>query len=190
MELAFSNYYISESFPELHELKDQLLELIDNAHSTVQTEAEGSTNPSIISKLDWEYSKDMERPWVQLIYQHLGNKLADMVRERYHCRSIRFTDLWFQQYKQNDSHGWHIHNSNWSGVYYLELPQDENNLTQLYLDNKVVTPEVKEGEICIFPSTAIHRGMRVESIHRKTIISYNFEMVGITREQLNILYNL
>ena len=40
--------------------------------------------------------------------------------------------------------------------------------TQMYLDNRVVSPEVKEGEICIFPATAIHRGMRVESTNRKT----------------------
>ena len=30
--------------------------------------------------------------------------------------------MWYQQYLEGDTHGWHIHGNHFTGVYYLEFP--------------------------------------------------------------------
>ena len=30
--------------------------------------------------------------------------------------------MWYQQYLNGDTHGWHIHGQHFTGVYYLEFP--------------------------------------------------------------------
>ena len=39
--------------------------------------------------------------------------------------------IWYQQYLEGDTHGWHTHGKTYSGVYYLEFP-DESSRTELY----------------------------------------------------------
>jgi len=83
--------------------------------------------------------------------------------------------LWFQQYLQNGTHGWHIHADNYTGVYYLELPVgtptteycNPNNM------NEVNKFNVKEGDILLFPSFVVHKAIKNLSDKRKTIISFN-----------------
>ena len=52
------------------------------------------------------------------------------------------------------------------------------------------TPKVKEGDLCIFPAMAPHIGMQNESLStRKTIISYNFNVKGMTADVLENMKN-
>ena len=54
-------------------------------------------------------------------------------------------NTWYQQYKQNDKHDWHCHNeSNWSNIYYLELPKTTETLsTSAHLILSGSTAELK-----------------------------------------------
>ena len=212
-------YYISEPFPELHQMKEQLLDMIDEADSIDTTEenvpiseitwfkpnshllyvqrmmswqAEASERTkTTIGKLDWFRSKDFEnRPWVNLCWDMVTSKLNSMIYKQYGLNGIDMNDFWFQQYVIGDAHGWHIHSQNFTGVYYLELPEDDDNETKVLSGNEMITPEVKEGDICLFPSFAIHSAPKITSTKRKTILSYNFDMMGITSEQYDrIEYN-
>ena len=86
--------------------------------------------------------------------------------------------LWFQQYVQNDYHGWHIHGDNYTGVYYLDFPKGSSK-TELIDQkdiNKKITVNAKEGDIIIFPSFIIHRSPKIKENIKKTIISFNIEM--------------
>ena len=200
-------YYISEPFPELHLLKEQLLDMIDEADSTDTWENEGmeyaptsetswqsqpfTRTESTIGKLDWFRSKDFEdRAWVNLIWDMVTSKLNSMIYKHYGLSGIDMNDFWFQQYVTGDAHGWHIHSQNFTGVYYLELPEDDDNETRVLSGNEMLTPKVKEGDICLFPSFAIHSGPKINSTKRKTILSYNFDVMGISSEQYGrIEYN-
>ena len=216
-------YYISEPFPELHQMKEQLLGMIDESDYSDTTENEGIENVPInettwfkpnshglyvqrmmswqaeasertkttIGKLDWFRSKDFEnRPWVNLCWDMVTSKLNSMIYKQYGLNGIDMNDFWFQQYVTGDAHGWHIHSQNFTGVYYLELPEDDDNETKILSGNEMLTPEVKEGDICLFPSFAIHSAPKITSTKRKTILSYNFDMMGITSKQYDrIEYN-
>ncbi len=193
-------YHILESFPELHQMKEQLLDMIDEAESTDSWENEGmeyvptsktswqsqpfSRTESTIGKLDWFLSKDFEnRPWVNLIWDMVTSKLNSMIYKQYGLSGIDMNDFWFQQYVTGDAHGWHIHSQNFAGVYYLELPEDDDNETRILSGDNVIVPKVKEGDICLFPAFAIHSSPKINSTKRKTILSYNFDVMGISSKQ-------
>ena len=212
-------YYISEPFPELHQMKEQLLDMIDEADSIDTTEenvpmseitwfkpnshllyvqrmmnwkAEASKRTeTTIGKLDWFRSKDFEnRPWVNLCWDMVTSKLNSMIYRQYGLNGIDMNDFWFQQYVTGDAHGWHIHSQNFTGFYYLELPEDDDNETRVLSGNEMLIPKVKEGDICLFPSFAIHSAPKITSTKRKTILSYNFDMMGISSKQYDrIEYN-
>ena len=90
---------------------------------------------------------------------------------------LTINNLWFQRYKKNSIHNWHVHGDNYTGVYYLELPKDNVScLTEfLYPDNleKSFSIDANEGDIIFFPSFLIHRAPSLQSKKTKTIISWN-----------------
>ena len=117
-------------------------------------------------------------------------KFNSMLEKNLGLTGVRLKQLWFQQYIQNDSHQWHIHESNFTGVYYVELNDEENNKTELISGDTKLTPEVKEGDICIFPSFVVHRCPLIQSTKRKTIISYNFDVSNPTKHQFKLVDNI
>ena len=89
-------------------------------------------------------------------------------------------NLWFQQYVPGDKHGWHVHADNYTGVYYLNFDGvDKTQLINPY-DKAVIDIEAKEGDLIIFPSSVVHRCPTVSA--NKTIISFNVEIQGFTKE--------
>ena len=120
---------------------------------------------------------------------HLDKEMSKLSLE-----NPKMVDLWFQQYVNNNSHGWHTHGNNFTGVYYLEL-NDCSPRTQLVepISFKMLEIDAKEGDIVIFPSMFIHRSPLMKSNKRKTIISFNFDCVTIdqaTQTKLKNLYGL
>jgi predicted 2-oxoglutarate/Fe(II)-dependent dioxygenase YbiX len=97
--------------------------------------------------------------------------------------------MWFQQYVINDKHGWHTHAENYTGVYYLEMPEEapKTELIDQYNINKKITIDAKEGDIVIFPSFIIHRAPKVQSDTRKTIISFNLEFYLIDEDIFKVI---
>jgi|TARA_R100000081_G_C4714729_1_gene114748 hypothetical protein len=141
-----------------------------------------------IEKLDHSNSKSPEREWVKYLLPYLQTHFEkctlNLGFEEYNIK-----DLWFQQYKKDGRHGWHIHSQNYTGIYYLELPESAPS-TELVdpfnLNNKFNIP-AKEGDIVIFPSFVIHRSSKVLENIRKTIVSFNIEFDKVSK---NILERL
>ena len=73
-----------------------------------------------------------------------------------------------------------MHADNYTGVYYLNF--DGTDKTQLINpnDKAVIDIEAKEGDLIIFPSSVVHRCPKVSV--DKTIISFNVEIQGFTKE--------
>jgi hypothetical protein len=135
-----------------------------------------------IKKLDHSNSKSTDREWVKYLLPYLQTHFEKCVTNLgFEVYSIK--DLWFQQYEKEGRHGWHIHSQNYTGIYYLELPESAPS-TELVdpfnLDNKFNIP-AKEGDIVIFPSFVIHRSSKVLTDVKKTIISFNIEFDKVNK---------
>jgi|TARA_B100000424_G_C22660084_1_gene363216 hypothetical protein len=167
-------FYVITKVKEHKNVKKNLLKLINDMPSSYI---------SGISKTDWHLSKETPRPYLDYFYKIISpymNKMAIKMK----CKDWVISNGWFQQYNKTDEHPWHNHGySNFSNVYYIELPE-KSIKTEFYdiVNNKVInTMKVKEGDMITFPSSLIHRSPKNLSSKRKSIISFNsnFEYVVV-----------
>ena len=100
---------------------------------------------------------------------------------------ISIKHMWYQQYLEGDTHGWHIHGQHYTGVYYLEFPEGCSK-TEICSPFDLNTREIDaiEGDFIVFPAHCIHRGLPNKKI-RKTIVSFNFDVVANTEDGLPAL---
>ena len=66
-----------------------------------------------VSKLDWDRSKDISRPWVRLFVPNFLETIEEFIRSMAY-KKIELEDVWYQQYEKNDCHGWHIHGEHYT----------------------------------------------------------------------------
>ena len=168
-----------------HNIKDILLSLIDEAPD-VSCAQKNDRYHTHISKLDWSDGANSERPWVKEFHPHFISTLKRILPEIGYL-DLRLHKIWFQQYLEGDTHGWHIHGDHYTGVYYLEYPDDAAK-TQICspLSMKIHDVDAREGDIIIFPSHWIHRSGNPNSKSRKTIVSFNLSVEG---NALNVVDN-
>jgi hypothetical protein len=128
-----------------------------------------------ISYLDWGQRRNWSRPWVNSIKPYLDTELKNVFNVLgYH--DVYIEDMWFQRYLKNSSHGWHVHGSTFTAVYYLNLPENapKTELIEPFNQEKIFIPNVTEGDLLIFPSYVIHRApVVIDENISKTIISFN-----------------
>lgn len=165
-----NSFYLVDKIEQHIEIKDKLLELFD-----LHPASDQKNNIVHVNKLDWQSSTDSNRPWSKLFSPILKRKLHHMMYDVGYT-GVTLENLWFQQYVKHDVHNWHCHGSTWVGVYYLELDQDSpiTEIRDPLTKQNIITPNVVEGDIIVFPSYVIHRAPEVTSDSRKTIISFNF----------------
>lgn len=163
--------YIITKFKYHDQLKSNLLSLIDRAEFNSPNEPLAEVN---ISKADWHISSNFQREWVKYIAEPLADAMIDIYKDLGYD-GLTIHELWFQQYQTNSGHGWHTHSSNFTNVYYLELPSDapKTQIVNAFNQKEIITLDVQEGDILVFPSFVIHRTEQNKSSNRKTIISYN-----------------
>jgi hypothetical protein len=87
----------------------------------------------------------------------------------------KINSAWFQQYEQSDTHGWHYHETTfYSNVYFLELPEGAPGTQfRLPVSGKLYSPDVREGDMIIFPSIIEHRSPPNFTPDRKSVIAFN-----------------
>ena len=93
--------------------------------------------------------------------------------------AFKIYNIWFQQYNEGSTHGWHIHTQcQWSNVYYLDMPEGspQTQLINPWNQTEVITMDVKEGDVLTFPSFVIHRAPVNENTTTKTIVSFNSDV--------------
>lgn len=168
-------------------IKKDLLELIAN-NKADSIKCKDSYYDDLIEKLDWNNSRSPERPWVQILLPFIKNHFMKCTK-KLNFQDFFIRALWFQQYGENGIHGWHIHEQNYTGVYYLELPKSAP-LTELVDPTNIKRKfkiKAKEGDIVIFPSFIIHRSGKMKTKDRKTIVSFNLEFQNINKQVLKKL---
>ena len=157
-------------------IRDKILKEIERDYCT---ESSGQNLPydvcDRVSKLDWTKNKDLTRPWVQIFFPNFDITIKNFIKGLGY-ESYMLDSIWYQQYLEGDTHGWHTHGKTYTGVYYLEFPK-QSSRTELYspFNFKKHTIKAEEGDLVIFPSHWIHRGP-CNTSKRKTIISFNFEI--------------
>jgi hypothetical protein len=141
-----------------------------------------------IDKLDWSESECFDRTWVKFFLPYFTDVLDEFLKDSLFC-GVKLKDIWYQQYLNNDTHGWHIHGSHHTGVYYLEFPNKSSKTELIFpFNNEFHEVNVSEGDIIIFPSHIVHRGLPNKS-KRKTIISFNFDLL-CDKIDINTITNL
>lgn len=110
------------------------------------------------------------------------------------ANQLDFGQIWFQRYETHSFHGVHNHwPSFFSVVYYLEFDPNEHRGTVFANPNRLqidlyrarniklpvaFAPDIKEGDILIFPSFLDHYAPMNVSDKPRTIISFNFDLTG------------
>lgn len=163
-------YYITQ-FSHHYQIKYKLLELISNSQSVPCVDEGCETN---IARTDWCYSDNFQRKWVEYLNEFLLKELLEIYRD---CGYDGFTlhEIWFQQYYKNSSHGWHTHSSNFTSVYYVDLPEGspKTQIVHPFDQKTIIEAEVKEGDILLFPSFVLHKAPINQVDKNKTIVSFN-----------------
>ena len=158
------------------DIRDSILSEIDKSSDGDLTQNDSFYTDSI-SKLDWNISDKLERPWLKIFLPVFLENLQEVIASIGYAKAV-IKNVWYQQYLEGDTHGWHIHDDHFTGVYYLEFPEgcSQTEVVSPY-DFKAVKINATEGDFIIFPSHYIHRGLP-NTKKRKTIISYNFSAIG------------
>lgn len=187
--IDFNFPILKEKFKKHKALKKKLLTAIDEAAGdTIHNRNDYYSDT--ITKLDWSKRKITDRNWVQKIVKDLMIHFEKEVN-KIGLKTVSIYDLWFQQYTKGDTHGWHVHGQNFTGVYYLELNKKAPRTELIEPINKnKITVEAEEGDIIIFPSVYIHRAPVNNSKSRKTIISFNFSVEFLEDKYLKKLKEL
>jgi len=171
--IPFNFPILKNKLKQNNKIKKELLHLIDSQESGELKQNDNYFTDSI-SKVDWDRRHDTERKWVKLVGPHLQKHFSEEIK-KIGLSKAQIFDLWFQQYGKGDTHGWHVHGHNFTGVYYLEFDK-ESPRTQIVepLSLRIIDVDVKQGDVIIFPSIFIHRAPPSKTSKRKTIISFNF----------------
>jgi hypothetical protein len=159
------------------EIKSKLLSEINSTKKFVLLKDEcDKTN---ISKCDWNNSRDTDRIWLKIFEPYLMDYLT-VWRKELGYNWFNVVDIWFQQYECESEHDWHLHGNNYTGVYFLDLPEDSpKTLFKDPMDSKIEKEfDISEGDILIFPSFIIHKSPKNNTIKTKTIISWNIDLMG------------
>jgi len=183
-KFSLESYYTVGALPGHSNLKHSVLDAIAQSNHDTLLSKDAYYDDSV-SKLDWSRAQDFERPWVKLLMPHINgylDKLAVALGYQKAC----IDEFWFQQYVNGDSHGWHTHGSNFTGVYYLELDaaSPRTEIIEPARQNKKIVVDVNEGDVLMFPSYTIHRAPSIKNDIRKTIVSFNFILDLINQETI------
>ena len=173
-----------------NQLKENLLSKINNSYND-NLNVKNQYYSDKIDRLDWSKNLDFSREWVQLVKPKLEEHFNECANDL-NYQSCHVARMWYQQYIKNNTHGWHIHGENYTGVYYLQFPKGspKTELIDQYNINKKITINAKEGDIVIFPSFIIHRAPKVISDVKKTIISFNLDFILVNPNILSTINSL
>ena len=166
------------------EIKDKLLKGISSSE-LVHNVTYLSDNTDI-TKCDWNHAREKDRDWVKILLPSLTDHLSRWATAM-GFKSFMIRDLWFQQYAEGSQHDWHTHGCNWTGVYFLDIPDNAEKTKFKDPMNTEIENEfdVLEGDVLIFPSFVIHKAPKNNNQKIKTIISWNMETV-LTPEEIHI----
>jgi hypothetical protein len=161
-------FYIID-IKEHKEIKSILLDLIQNSSSRVINKPDEE-----ICVNDWYNDIDGERSYFEYVFPILKPYLDRIFNDIGYFK-WEIDNMWFHQYEKEGMYTWHWHECTFYGlIYYVELP-DGSPMTEFEIPytKEIVVPDVKEGQLVIFPSIMKHRSPPNQIDGRKTVIVMN-----------------
>jgi len=118
------------------------------------------------------FTRNYYKYFVDNIYPHYHLEFCDKNKT-----TIGLEHTWFQVYKKNDFHDWHIHGKcHFTNIFYINLPNGSVK-TEINNFGNSFTAEVKEGDILTIPSYWKHRSPINTFDEDKIIISFNSSVI-------------
>lgn len=124
-----------------------------------------------IERTDWEVPAFIQRAYIDVAFPAINEYLISLAKTLKYDTPLQLVNYWFQQYETGDHHGWHRHESIFSCVYYVELPEG-SSFTTFHLMGDEFSVPVEEGQIISFPSAFEHQS-KTNKAGRKTVIAFN-----------------
>lgn len=155
--------------------KKELLDAIEQMGQHPRVYSVVPDSKERISNTDYEVN--INRLYLPIVKELLEKPLLEFTEYiPFSNQKLEMTAGWIQQYKKGDEHGWHCHpDSNFSSVYYIELPKDTKTQFRLN-DGEDFELDISEGDYIIFPSFLFHRSPPNMTDERKTIYSTNINL--------------
>ena len=156
--------YVISRFDKHSEIKDKLLDII-NSQNFPYCE---------ITNTDWHINPDIPRKYADIVNVDIKNHMKK-VFTALNFQDFYIKNYWYQQYKTNSDHPWHVHAGvNFTNVYYVELPSGETS-TQIVdpKNNLIIVPNVDEGCILTMPAFLHHCSPKNTTNKTKTVIAFN-----------------
>lgn len=169
------SFCIVNKIKEHKQNKDKLLKFIDD-----MPKSSFKSNREDVSKTDWNLPKETKRDYLEFFYD-IVTPYMDTMKDEMHCDNWQINNGWYQQYTGDNEHKWHNHpGTNFSNVYFLEMPEKQMQ-TQFYnlLTKNIITFDLEEGDLLTFPAHLLHRSDKINSMKRKTIISFNSDFKDV-----------
>ena len=181
---TFPSIIIKDKFKYHNKIQKDLLKEIKKSKDENLIKKDKYFNDNI-SKTDWHKADDFERDWTKKYGKLFGDELS-YYAGRLGYQGITLNKLWYQGYSFDGTHGWHVHHGNYTGAYFLQLPEGTPYTEFLLTTNlkKSFSIEVKEGDLLFFPCHFIHRSAENKSSEEKIIISWNLEFEDILEEHV------
>lgn len=180
-KFEIKDFILKDEFENHLNIKKNLTTLIAEAKDEGWYNNNGNFNDRLL-KTDWPLAANSQRSWVKYFVNDLNHQLNKFANYLGYT-SVLINKVWYQIYERNNIHNWHIHSSNYSGVYFLKMPEDdENNYTEFLTSNdfeKSFKIRVKEGDVIFFPSHIIHRAPALQKDETKIIISWNLDIESV-----------
>tara|TARA_B100000945_G_C20104539_1_gene467412 strand:+ start:57 stop:614 length:558 start_codon:yes stop_codon:yes gene_type:complete len=161
------------------QIKSNLLDLISDYEQI-------NPSPDYVTKTDFYDNLESFPEYFNVLSQNL-TPLWDEICHKYWAGNFGIMGVWFQQYNNNDFHGWHFHgNSSISMSYFVELDDAKYSTEFVDIQKKdTFQMECSEGDVIIFPSYIIHRSPLIRSDTRKTTIAINLNLGDVDLNKVN-----
>jgi len=137
-----------------------------------------------ISHTDWNLPETFKREYLEYLYKEkIFHDYVEDFRtwlKAVDCKiDLCFSEIWFQVYKKNDFHEYHTHGkSNFSGVFYVNLPNQSLKTQIKFPGNETLDFEVSEGQIITFPAIGWHQSPINPFNDEKIVIAFNLNFTG------------
>ena len=172
-EMIFKIPYFIYDVENHSDIKTQILDVIARSEYSKPS----NTFFEKISKSDYHTQEanyyKTSNGYIHLLTPHINNIIQKIIPDT-NKQNLKIDNFWFHQYNRMEYYWWHNHpGARWAIVYYVEM-DGAGPITEFenfYGPN--ITPNVKEGQILIFPGWIKHRSPPNLSNNRKTIISVN-----------------
>jgi hypothetical protein len=183
-KFEIKDFILRDKFKNHSQKKEHITKLILDTDDKGWYNNTGNFNDRLL-KTDWPLADNPERTWVKYFINDLHFQLNNFA-DHLGYTNVLINKVWYQIYEKNGIHNWHIHADNYSGVYYIKMPEDdENNYTEFLSPNdfnRSFKIKVNEGDVIFFPSHLIHRAPALQKNDTKIIISWNANVESVKEE--------